>query len=318
MMTQLLGGGCPWPEPVPLDRADVIARWAAECAATRGGAFISASVSLSVRICVAAAEQGLDLSGVVMLAGGEPSTPARKAAITRTGARLAPVYITSDMGPIGHGCAAPAEVNDQHLLEDCVALIQHPRRAPKSEIEVDAFYFTSLRSASAVILLNVESDDYGRVERRSCGCPFDELGYGCHVTGVSSFGKLTGEGVTLVGSEMTRILEEVLPERYGGTPLDYQLVEEEAAHGLGRLVLRVSPKVELPEDATVVETMLEALGRGSEAADIARVFWKQADTFVVRREEPEWTARGKLNPFRRSRATEEEPLPEAINEEVQT
>jgi hypothetical protein len=238
---------------------------------------------------------------VVFLAGGAPATEARKATIERAGARMAPVYISSDMGPIGHGCAAPTETNDQHLLEDCVALIQHPREILDSGIEVDAFYFTSLRPAAATILINVESDDYGVVEKRSCGCPFDELGYHRHVHSVRSFGKLTGEGVTLVGSEMTRILEEVLPRRFGGTPLDYQLVEEEDEHGLGRLVLRVSPKLDCPPDDTVVAAMLEALGESSEAAGLARNFWEQADTFRVRREEPQWTSRGKLKALEKQR-----------------
>ncbi len=294
LMTRWLGGGCPWPEPVPLDRAIVIARWAEQTVREHGGATLGMSISLSVRVCVAAYEEGLDLSGAVFLAGGEPVTPARAAAVSRTGARLAPVYISSDMGPVGHGCAAPAEVGDQHLLEDCVALIQHPREILDTGIEVDAFYFTSLRPAAATILLNAESDDYGVIEERSCGCEFDELGYHRHILGVRSFGKLTGEGVTLVGSEMTHILEEVLPAKFGGSPLDYQLVEEEDENGLGRLVLLVNPSVEIPGERQVVEGLLEALGTDNDAAGLARVIWKQADTFRVRREKPELTSRGKF------------------------
>jgi len=298
-MSRLCGAPCPWPEPVPLERADIVAQWAAQASREDGGAFVSSSVSLAVRVCVAALENGLDLSGVVFLSGGEPATEARKATIERCGAHMAPVYISSDMGPIGHGCAAPVEAGDQHLLEDCVALIQHPREVLGKE--VNAFYYTSLRASSATILINVESDDYGVVETRSCGCPFDDLGYHRHVRSIRSFGKLTGEGVTLVGSEMTRILEEVLPGRFGGTPLDYQLVEQEGEHGLGKLVLRVSPKVDLPADEAVIETVLQALGESSEAADMARVFWKQAETFRVRREEPVWTKRGKFRALERQR-----------------
>jgi hypothetical protein len=300
-MSRLCGAPCPWPEPTPLDQAGVVARWAAETAAHHGGAFLSASVSLSVRVCVAALEEGLDLSGVVFLAGGEPATSSRRATIERAGARMAPVYISSDMGPLGLGCATPAEANDQHLLEDCVALIQHPREIPGAETEVDVFYFTSLRPAAATILLNVESDDYGVVEDRACGCPFEELGYHRHMRGIRSYGKLTGEGVTLVGSDMTKILEESLPQRFGGSPLDYQLVEEENEQGLGRLVLLVSPKVDIPGEQQVIDAVLEELGHGSEAAGIARIFWKQANTLRVRRQEPGWTSRGKLSGLQLSR-----------------
>ncbi len=297
-MARLCGSPCPAPEPVPLQRAGVVARWAAEAARRHGGAFLSASVSLSVRVCVAALEEGLDLTGVVFLAGGEPATTSRRATIERAGARMAPVYISSDMGPIGLGCAAPSESNDQHLLEDCVALIQHPRRIPEAGVDVDAFLLTSLRPAAATILLNVESDDFGVVEERSCGCAFEELGYHRHVRSIRSFGKLTGEGVTLVGSEMTKILEDVLPARFGGSPLDYQLVEEENEQGLGRLVLLVSPRVGLPAEEEVVDVVLEGLGQGSEAAGIAGLFWKQANTFRVRQQEPEWTPRGKFRNLR--------------------
>jgi hypothetical protein len=297
-MTRLICGRCPSPEPVPLDEAVVLARWAAEMARTHGGSHLAMAASLAVRVCVAAYEEGIDLTGVVILVGGEPMTAARQASITRTGACMAPEYISSDMGPIGHGCAHPAEPGDQHLLEDCVALIQHPREIMDTGVEVDAFYFTSLRPAAATILLNVESDDYGVIEQRSCGCEFDDLGYHRHITGIRSFSKLTGEGVTLVGSEMTRILEEVLPEKFGGGPLDYQLVEEEDENGLSRLVLLVHPRVDIPGEERVVEGLLEALGTDSDAAGLARVFWKQADTFRVRREEPEWTSRGKLRALR--------------------
>ena len=78
-----------------------------------------------------------------------------------------------------------------------------------------------------MILLNVETDDYGVLESRPCGCRMGDLGLTTHVTQVRSFRKLTGEGMTLVGNDMIRILEEVLPTRFGGSPLDYQLAEVE-------------------------------------------------------------------------------------------
>jgi hypothetical protein len=97
---------------------------------------------------------------------------------------------------------------------------------------------------------------------------------------------------------MVRILEEVLPDRFGGSPLDFQLLEEEDEHGLTRLTLLVSPRLDLENEDDVVSTMLEALGRSSAAADIARAFWQQTGTFRVRRAEPVWTNRGKLPPIR--------------------
>ena len=103
--------------------------------------------------------------------------------------------------------------------------------------------------------------------------------------------------MTLVGSEMVHILEEVLPERFGGSPLDYQLLEEEDEQGFTRLSLLVHPRIEITDEAAVIDTVLEALGESSVAADLARAIWDHAGSFQVRREEPIWTARGKLMPL---------------------
>jgi hypothetical protein len=154
-------------------------------------------------------------------------------------------------------------------------------------------------------MLNVESDDYGVIERRSCGCPLESYGFTEHVRHIRSFRKLTGEGVTLVGSEMTRILEEMLPARFGGSPLDYQLLEEEDEAGFTRLSLLVSPKIRIEDEKEVIEVVLEALGRGSVAADMARAIWSQAKTLRVKRMEPIWTAQGKLMPLHMKRHSEE-------------
>jgi hypothetical protein len=162
---------------------------------------------------------------------------------------------------------------------------------------VSAFHFTTLLPTAPKILLNVEIDDYGTVEKRACGCALDDVGFGMHVRDIRSFRKLKGEGVTVPGSEMVRILEEVLPARFGGGPLDYQLVEEEETGGLTRLSLLVSPTIAIADEAAVISTVLEALGRGSVAAAQARVIWDQAGTLRVKRMEPIPTARGKLMPL---------------------
>jgi len=300
-MSRLCGLPCPRPEPLPLERAAVLARWAADAVRAHGGCEVVCPVSLAVRVCLAAHDEGIDLSGAAFFGGGEPFTAAKNAAVTRVGARYVSIYISEDTGPMGIHCVAPLEENDQHLLEDGIALIQHPREVLDSGVEVDAFYMTTLRPMASKILLNVESDDYGIVETRSCGCPLEELGYQRHLRRIRSFGKLTGEGVTLVGSEMVRILEEVLPERFDGSPQDFQLVEEEDAEtGFSRLVVLASPALEIPREEDLIEAMLEALAESSVAADLARTFWQQAGTFSVRRQEPVWTARGKLPSIRRA------------------
>ena len=113
--------------------------------------------------------------------------------------------------------------------------------------------------------------------------------------------EIAGEGVTLVGSEMLHILEEVLPTRFGGSPLDYQLLEEEDQQGFTRLSLLVSPRVQIDNEAEILETVMQALKQGSTAAHLASALWKQAETLRVRRQEPIWTARGKFMHLHRAK-----------------
>jgi len=75
--------------------------------------------------------------------------------------------------------------------------------------------------------------------------PAGKLGYTEHLSHIGSYGKLTSEGATLIGDEMLPILEETLPARFRGSPLDYQLCEEEDDQGLSRLTVRVSPNIKL-------------------------------------------------------------------------
>ncbi|HVS64093.1 MAG TPA: hypothetical protein VMT85_11395 [Thermoanaerobaculia bacterium] len=295
--SRLFGVPLPDPEPVPVDRALTIARWAADAIARAGGCHLRAYVSLLVRVSVAAQEEGLDLTGAVFGGGGEPPTPAKVAQIERSGARYLPSYHVSELGRVGVSCLAPVEENDHHFCADHLALIQHPTKMPGLDLEVDAFCFTTLLPSAPKIAINVESDDDGVVEERACGCPWEELGLRFHVRSVRSYRKLTGEGMTLIGSDVVRLLEEELPARFGGASTDYQLVEEEDPGGQTRLTLRVSPRVALVDEQEIQQAMLEGLAEGSPAADLARATWSSAGTLRVRREEPVWTAGGKLMPL---------------------
>ena len=291
------GARIPMPEPVMLDRADVIARWMGETLERQGRCALRTMVSRALRVCLAAQELGIDLTGALISAGGEPPTEAKVRAITRTGARFISGYHFTEAGPIALACTEPAGGDDLHFMEHHLALIQHARPVLGFDMNVESFHFTTLLPTALKLLLNVEIDDYGVVEERSCGCPFDELGLHRHIRRIRSFSKLTGEGVTLVGNDMVRILEEVLPARFGGSALDYQLLEEEDERGFTRLSVVVSPRVELQDEAAVVDAVLDELGRGEADAGMSRTIWRQAGTLRVRRMEPVWTSRGKLLPL---------------------
>jgi hypothetical protein len=105
----------------------------------------------------------------------------------------------------------------------------------------------------------------------------------------------------MIGSEMLNILEDVLPSRFGGSPLDYQLLEQEDEQGFTRLYLVVDPQINIPDEQAVVDVTLDALRQTSAQADAARSVWQSAGTLRVRRAKPVWTARGKLMPLRTER-----------------
>ncbi|HET9333421.1 MAG TPA: hypothetical protein VFQ21_07550 [Gemmatimonadota bacterium] len=291
---RLFGHAVPFPEPVPFERAAVVARWAAETASGHGRCLVRTGLSMAMRVAAAAEDAGFGLEGVTFMAGGEPPTPAKVGRIRATGAKYVPHYGGSDMGHVGAGCANPLNESDVHFMEDSLAVLQVPHTIPGFHADIDAFCFTTLLRSAGRLLLNVELDDFGTMERRSCGCPFDDLGFGIHISGVRSYRKLTGEGINLLDGEMVRILEEVLPSRYGGDPHDYQLHEREDPDGFTRLVLVVDPRIDLPAEADVIDVLLAALSTGDLYADSAREHWQQGRSFRIERREPEWLARGKF------------------------
>jgi hypothetical protein len=284
----------PWPERVTIDQAGVVARWAKDALAEHGHCLILTPTSQALRVCVAAEREGIDLTGAVFRIAGEPVTPAKVAGIERSGARAFTNYGFAEAGRIAFACSNPLECNDVHLANGMVALIQHDREVPGTDLVVPAFNFTSLLPVSPRILLNAESDDYGIVEERACGCIFEQLGCHPHLRQIRSFRKLTGEGVTLIGSEMIHILEEVLPARFGGSPLDYQLLEEEDEQGFTKISLVVSPRIEIADESAVIQAVLDALHHSGTMADAVGTTWSQAGSLRVKRMEPIWTGRGKL------------------------
>jgi hypothetical protein len=301
---RLFGAPLPHPRPLSLDRAAALAQWASHRLKTHGRCLIRCHVSQALRVCLAAKAQNIDLTGATFMGGGEPPTPAKIREIRSTGACWVPTYFFTEHGAVGLGCAQPVDDNDLHFLKDALAVIQYSRRVPLSELTVEAFHYTSLLPTAPKLMLNVEADDYGVIERRSCGCPLESLGFTEHLRDVRSFRKLTGDGVTVVGSEILNILEDMLPARFGGSPLDYQLIEEEDEKGFTRLSLVVSPRVNIKDEPTLIQAVLDALGRASVAGQIARTIWSKSGALRVKRMEPISTGGGKLMPLHVARRAE--------------
>ena len=290
--------GLPHPEPLPAAEAVTIARVSASYARQGGQCLVRCAISMSLRVALAARKEGIDLTGVTFMGAGEPPSAAKVSGITDSGARYVPTYTFSEGGRVGMGCANPIDGTDVHFFSHRLAVIQRPQLVPGTAATVNAFCYTSLLPTAPKLMLNMESDDFGILERRSCGCLLEAAGLSDHIRQVRSARKLTGEGITLIGSDLERIMEELLPARFGGSTLDYQLVEEEDASGFTRITLLVSPELPIADEDEPVRVLLEALGKGELRADVARSVLAAAGTVRMRREKPVANSRGKLPPFK--------------------
>jgi hypothetical protein len=294
---RLCGSRLPWPEPVAFDDAGRIARWMAGERDQHGRVWLNTTVSNGVRVAEAAQAEAIDLTGATFMIAGEPVTAAKVQRIRASGASFFSDYGMSETGRVAIGCACPKVESDLHVLSDAYAIIGWMKVVPHSDECVSSFHVTALSERSPSLLLNVEFDDDGTIEQARCGCPLESLGLRTHLRDVRSYGKLTGEGMTLVGSAVVRILEEMLPARCGGSPLDYQLIEEEDDRAFTRLTLIASPRI-TASDEMLREAVLSSLTSAGGAADFARALWQQAGTLRVRRAEPYVSDRGKQASFR--------------------
>ena len=124
-----------------------------------------------------------------------------------------------------------------------------------------------------------------------CDCPFGRIGLTTHLHTIRSYEKLTSEGMNFLGSDLLRLIDELLPGRFGGAPTDYQFVEREDARGLPKVDLRVSPRIAL-EEAEARELVLSALNGGQERGYGDR--WREAGTLTIIRGEPLATGAAKI------------------------
>ena len=290
----------PKPRALAFDAPDEIVDWIADALARRGRCELRTFASSALRVARAAVRRGVDLSGAVLICGGEATTPAKQAAVEASGARMVSFYAITEAGPVGVSCPLAADARDLHFSADRLAVVARPVALPEFGIEVEGLHLTSLLPGAPKVMLNVESDDCGTVGTAGdlgCGCPLERAGLRGHLGNVRSYRRLTAEGVTLVPEGALRVVEELLPSRFGGTPLDYQLCEEEQPDGTTRIALRVDPAVALARPEEVAGCLLDALRAEPGATAIAAAFWRGAGTVDLRREPPLRTSAGKQLPI---------------------
>lgn len=290
------GKALPRPEHVPLADARPVARWLADRTAAGKPAHLNTYPTSAVRACLAAEAAGLDISGTVFRVGGEPYTSAKAEAVERTGCRAISYYGAVETGSIGMSCGEPDQLDDVHLLTDKLGIIQREREVADGVARVAVLVFTTLLPTAPRLLLNFESDDYGVLTERECGCLFGRLGFTRHLHGIHSYDKLTSSGMTFVGTDVAALLDKVLPARFGGAPTDYQLVEEEE-EGIPKVSIVVSPRVGELDEAALVATVLEDLAAGPAYKRMMASVWHSGDTLQVVRREPHATAHAKILPL---------------------
>jgi hypothetical protein len=292
---RLLGAHLARPEYCPVERTDRVVEWIRAQKEQGRPALVDAQAGLAVRACSLAVEKGVDISGTFFRLGGEPFTQAKLDTMSAAGCTAITFYSMAEAGRLGVGCPNPNASDDTHFLTDKLAVLQR-ERVFASGLRAGILCYTTLLPSTPKVMINVESDDFGVLERRSCGCEWDRLGLSLHLHGIRSHEKLTSDGNTFMGSDLFALIEEVLPGRFGGRPTDYQLVEEEGDDGLSRVSVVVRPEIGGVPDTEVLEVVMEFM-RAKRRNRLMADFWDQSDSVRVVRREPHITAVGKSPPL---------------------
>ena len=292
--SRLAGRAIPAPLHVSVHDPLPVIRWMQDVLQSGQTPHLFTFVSSAVRLSQVARRAGLGLEGARFSICGEPVTQARLAEIRAAGGVAVPQYGATETSTLGFGCLSPAAPDDLHLLHDMHAFIQPETADGGPELPPRAMLVTSLRAAAPLVLLNVSLGDQAIASTRACGCPLEELGWVTHLRAIRSYEKLTAGGMTFLDSDLVRVLEEVLPERFGGGPTDYQLEEDEAVDGRPRLRLIVNPSVGTLDEQKVVAAFLEAIAPGSGTERVMGLIWRESEFVEVVRCPPRGTSTGKI------------------------
>jgi hypothetical protein len=291
---RLAGVAMPRPRYAPLESPAPIVDWMAKTLKGGRTPYLLTYPSSALRVVRAAGEAGVDLRGSQWTIAGEPCTETRMSAVRRAGGAVLPKYGIMETGPVGYGCSAPAASDDIHLMSDLHAVIQPGTCGPAAGLEPNAVLFTSLMVDAPVVLLNASMGDQAVLKRRACGCPMEALGWTDHLREIRSGEKLTCGGMNFLDADVVRVLEDVLPARFGGGPSDYQLLEEEDGGGAPGLKLLVHPRLGAMDERLVRDEFLAGISRGGGAQAVMGLAWNRGGVFRVERCEPLPTRSGKI------------------------
>jgi hypothetical protein len=283
----------PGATPAPLDDPMPLVRWLRTTLDNGVIPHVWTFASSAVLACQAAQEAGIDITGARFTMGGEPTTAARRAAVAATGAVPMPRYGATETDILAFACRMPAGADDMHFLHDRHGLVT-TRDGSATGLPNGSLLFTSLLRSAPVRLLNVSLGDTAEVDHDACGCPMAALGWPVRVRNVRSFEKLTVCGIACLDVDVGRILDEVLPRRFGGKPTDYQLIEEAKPNGRAGIKLRADPALGPLDESVVTRVFLDELGAGKGGEHLMALMLELGDAFRVERIPPCHTASGKI------------------------
>ncbi len=290
-----LGGHrLPKPEYAPVQDPQPVLDWMQEVLRRGQRPHVVTLVSSGVSLSKLARAQKVDLTGAVLTLGGEPFTRARHKRVSQTGARAIPDYGAMEVGYFGSGCLNPVEIDEIHVQSDRFGLIQAGAAGAAHDLPPKALLFTPLSTNAPFVMINCGTGDMAELSERDCGCPSHRWGWNKHLNSITSYEKMTAGGVALLQSDLSQVLEEVLPAAFGGGPTDYQLVEEEGPGGDPCLRLLVSPIIGQVDTRIVRDTFLQAISRGDEAYKLMSRMVQEADYLKVESAYPRITTGGKV------------------------
>ncbi len=254
---RLLGVPVLFPYYLPHNDFSPVARWLARRCSEGVKPIFWSNVSQGARVAAAAADAGLDISGTTCIVGSEPLTEAKREAMRMAGCDVHNRYGVSELGQVGVACPE-MKSGEVHICRDTLAVISYRRTAPLTDVEIESLMFTTVLPWSPLCLINVEMDDSARLEPARCHCSLKAMGFSQQASQIYSYGRLTGQGMTLVGGDVLKLLEIRLPQRFGGTSTDYQLVERDGPNQT-EIELRVHPQVGARSAEEVKEFFLSEL-----------------------------------------------------------
>lgn len=292
----LARSGLPSPEHVPTAEPERVVRWLQEAVERAGAAAIAGYATSITAAARWASEHGVRLDGAVAFPASEPVTAGKLAAIRASGMQAMPAYACTPEGTIAISCASLGD-EEYHVWDQDQAVITR-RRDRGDGTEVDALCFTSLAMEAPRVLLNVENDDFGRLDHHvDCDCELAALGLRTRLADIRGMSKVVAAGISIEGATFDRLCEDLLPQRLGGGPGDYQFVEDDTT-GTTVIQLRIRPEVGAVDDSAALDVVRQAIER-DEFGVLASSVWGDDGHVRVVRTAPIVTRAGKQLAYER-------------------